>query len=808
MKIFDHKINLLTAAVAAIVGMGLSSCNIDDADDIKLVELGGTVKEYIFEAESGIQELDILSNGPFHIEKTDKDASWLTLDKMSGNGDCTVKAICNFNEEFKRRTEIVLCSDVDERRDTIVIKQKGMVEAMLSTENTSIILAGSGGTTEETINTNVPFAYMTIEKTFAEGTDTTWLKDFTIRDSDSEERTLSISADPNPDDTNPRTVSVLVSFTDGWGDEVEVSLNIVQRNSKEGIGKEISLQELKDTYAVGKEITEFVIIDGIVVSDKDSGNAGENEQVTTSSIDYNGAKTTVYLESYDGTLGVCLMTDTPEDNVFKQYDHVQILLNGAVAELKTEPDRIVVKNISKNMIVSQVTGSKTDVPVKEKFFNELTDDDLYTYVTLKDVEIPVRKGALAPINEGYAISTGANRLSKYPLLLRDVNGDAFYMFTNTVCVYRSDGSRLPYGSGKISGVIVHERFSRFEWRNGADPAEMDEDETLGNIGRYQLRHQSRTDVWGQMKDSVEDSFSALLTEYRFWNPDTENEVCLPTYGTNGWFTHTYQTKYSGSESKNYTQATYRQHFWGAGTYEYLGPIGNSTQYMFGANYYNKNGLGIIIDPEKEHYSSLLTDLVSTNSDGTIEWCGPNAKSTAATGTNGINGGSSAKGKANVSGSCFTAFGTHFWWDYDSGRPYGWLLNFSTEGIVSDHISLQISVLNTQQTWYSPRYWKAEYSVETDSQAAKDDSKWHLIGEYTVPDVSVWSNTLYSSIVAYKGINFELPQEILGQPNVYIRLCPTSDLCSSGADYADAVLKDQTKDAHASSIEYIAIRYNK
>ena len=118
-------------------------------------------------------------------------------------------------------------------------------------------------------------------------------------------------------------------------------------------------------------------------------------------------------------------------------------------------------------------------------------------------------------------------------------------------------------------------------------------------------------------------------------------------------------------------------------------------------------------------------------------------------------------------------------------------------------------MNTQQNWYSPRFWKAEWSF-VDSMAAKDDNQWHLIGEYTIPDVSVWANTLYSSLVGYKTLDWELPQDILGQANVYIRLVPTSDLCSDGADYANAHLRDHPagEAAHASSIEYIAIRYNK
>ena len=91
----------------------------------------------------------------------------------------------------------------------------------------------------------------------------------------------------------------------------------------------------------------------------------------------------------------------------------------------------------------------------------------------------------------------------------------------------------------------------------------------------------------------------------------------------------------------------------------------------------------------------------------------------------------------------------------------------------------------------------------------DASSWKLVGEYTVPDISVWANTLYSSIVGYKSIDFKLPLEMLGKENVYVRLIPVSDLCSSGAEYADAVVgTDVNGDMHASAIEYIAVRYNK
>lgn len=812
--------------IAAVSGL-LGGCAFLDAEDIALVKLGALEKEYVVEAEANTFDIEVYTNGSYHIERMNE-SEWLTLSPGDAvDGKAKITATCDFNENFKRKAGIVLCSDVDSRRDTLFIKQKALIDAMIQFGNSSIIVAGAGGENRSAIKTNIPFSEITVEKDYvSESAD--WITDITITDGESEDRELVINFDANPAEEIPRSAIVSLSFTDGWDETVSVEFNLLQKTAKETLGRNITFEEFRQNYAMNKKIEDYIILEGIVVSNTGNRNAGENPQNTTSSIDYTVSEKTVYLESYDGMYGISMLTVSEEDNIFQQYDHVQVLVQGATGILKENPDRYEIEGVTKAMVISKVAGSASDVPVKEKYIGDLTDDDIYTYVTLKDVEFPVRKGSITPVNEGYSVGTNAHRISKYPLLVRDINGDHLYMMTNTNCAYRSDGTRLPYGSGKISGVVVHERFSRFEWRNGADPAEMDEDPTLGYIGRYQIRHQTKDDIWKQMNNSVEDSFSALLTEYRYWNPDVENGVQKPTYGTNGWLTHTYQEKYSGSASKEYLQSTYNQHMWGGGTYEYLGPIGNNAGYLFGANYGNKNGIGIVIDPAKESYNSLMSDLVSRNPDGTIEWCGPYAENQyAASGAGGwpgndniptnsqqinYSGSTSMRGKGNVSGSCFTSFANHFWWDDDTDRPYAWLINFSTEGISTSHISMQISVMNTQQSFYSPRYWCAEWAL-TDSQSPEDDSKWNMIGEYTVPDVSVWSNTLYSSIVAYKSINFDLPQEILGHPDVYIRLRPVNDICSDGSDYANAHLSDSKSGAalaseHASNLEYFAIRYNK
>ena len=802
------KRNIFRAFSASVVFLTALSCSLDETADIKLVELGTPLEDNvcIIEAEGGEYELEIYSNGSYHIEMLDQ-SSWLTLSAMKGNGDGTLTLTSTGNDEFKRMTSFALCSDVDERRDTVYVKQKGKIEANLSMGNTSMVVPGAGGESKASLSTNIPFEYFKVNVDYNDPENVGWLDPEKVSMAgDGQDRTLSIWTDPNPDDVSVRTASLNLSFVDGWGDKVALELIVMQKNSNEGLGVLKSFAEIRSTYPNGGEVTEDYILEGIVVSNTEGGNAGENEQISASAIDYTVSQRTVYVQSLDGKYGFSLLTETEEDNIFKQFNKVRVLLKGTEIYLFDNPAKYYqIKGVKKSMVASNVKAAESEIVVKQKHFNELTDDDIFTYVTLKDVEFPVRKGSICPINEGYSIAGKSDRIAKFPLLVRDINGDSFYMYTNTVCTYRNDGTRVPQGSGNISGVIVHERFSRFEWKNGMDLLDMETDPELGNIGRYQIRHQTKSDIYDQMQMDFKDSFSELLVEYRYWNPDIENGVQRPTYGDNGWFTHTYQKKYTGTEAKEYTEEVYKQHMSAEVCFSYLGPIGLAGT-MFGANTGNVNGLGIVLDSDKDRYNPEMSEWVG-EFNGTRQWLAPETSMADAEIPMRVANAGSGAGKGWCSSDCYCAFRSLKWWDFDQNRGYAWMLNFSTKG-VSSKLSMQISVLNSSQRFHSPRYWKAEWS-EVDSMDPSKDAQWHPIGEYTVPDISQWTGTLFSSVVGYKAINMDLPAELLGKDNVYIRLMPVNDLCSSGGDYTDTfITDDEDGDKHASSIDYIAIRYNK
>ena len=253
--------NIIPQSLALISVLALTvACRYDDATPVNLVELGATQKEYIIDEDGGSVKIAVYSNGAYHIDSLDE-SPWLSLDRTSGEGDDSLKVTATMNEEFKRMSRIVLCSNVDSRRDTISIKQKGALTAALTKENTSIVLPGAGGTVTESVSTNVPFSYMNVDIEYPEGAPSGWVSSVNIDDTPLTDgsHALSISADANPDATVPRTATINLSYTDGWGDNVSVLLNLVQRNAKEGIGVEVSFADLMGTYATGKPIEDYII---------------------------------------------------------------------------------------------------------------------------------------------------------------------------------------------------------------------------------------------------------------------------------------------------------------------------------------------------------------------------------------------------------------------------------------------------------------------------------------------------------------------------------------------------------------------
>ena len=634
--------------IPAFVLVGLLlffSCEKNYFDVFPPDELGAEKTSYEVESEGDSLTVVFLSNkkGTISLQNKD-DESWVKLGSDSFESDDTLSVLVLNNPGFKRRADIVFRTDT--REEKVALLQKGAIDDSLYFSATSVVAYnGAVEPTSVAARINVPVSSVSIELRFS-GSDE-WIYDCQLTDS-----LFSFKTKDNPDRNYKRRAVIALSYVDGWKDVVEYTLTVTQPKSDNSTGTVLSASDLRGLATVaGYVLPEDTLLEGYIVSTTEGGNAGDavvsDYLLQKGTIDYSLTACTSYLVSLDGKYGFRLIATEESENNFARYSSVRLDIGGAIIKKTSgEPVCYTLEEVRSSNLLSSYDGTDT-MPRKEKSITELTDDDINTLVTIKDCEIAMRKGPFTPINEGYSSTFGYNRIAKYPILIRDKKGGSMYMFTNITCPYRRDGETLPYGSGNITGVVVHEIYKSFE-RNG-------------NIGRYQLRHLTREDI--DLKPDFADNYSALITEFRYAKfPDESQTTKLPnailaTKG-NGELCHTYGTIGNSAAS-----------------YFYIGQCGSKYKYKC------EEGAGIELD-EGGIYQPWVGYEDSQNTDGK-GWFASNMK---------------------------LSWSNKYWWDDSNERGYCWLVNFSTKGITSDMVSMQFAMYNNSQNARSPRYWKAQYSL--------------------------------------------------------------------------------------------------
>ena len=638
-----NKYALLILGVLAAV-----SCDKSFHEIYTPVELGATQNELYVAAEGEEVEVIIYANSEGNVKVLGDAANWVTLSTATFNSDFTLKITAAANSGFRRRADVVLESDI--RKDTVSLYQYGAIEEKCNILAHSMIVYNDDQVNSFETDINVPFSQ--IKTAIAYSTADEWLKEATLT-----EKAFTFKALKNTDALNTRSAYVSFQYKNGWNEVENHMVTIVQAKSDNKFGTFFSAEQLRDVATVdGYTLPEDAIVEGYIVSDRENGQAGDLQVLDykqgTGVINTDENETTAYLMSLDGKYGFKVVTQYDYDNEFKRFDKIAVKAGGAVvSKTQDEPVRYTITGLSSvNILASADPGA--NFPKKEMSITELTDNDIYTYVTLKDCEIPMRKGPFTPINEGYTTVNTYNRCAKYPVLIRDIKGGSMYMYFNMTCPYRRNGEVMPYGSGNISGVIVHELYKSFE--------------KDGKIGRYQIRHFHREDI--DLAADFKDSFSELITEFRYVkNPgefeETEFENAILATAGNGEMCHTY------GAVGNYSP-----------TYMYLGPANNkNNQYQ--------NGAGIIL----EDGTSYLP-------------------------VEGREKDQNTEGKCDFSSNLMLSWSNKYWWDSDAGKGYSWLVSFSTKGISSEKVSMQFAMYNNSQNARSPRYWKAEYSLTTSDAA--------------------------------------------------------------------------------------------
>ncbi|MGL4293661.1 MAG: DUF5689 domain-containing protein [Bacteroidales bacterium] len=676
------------------------SCS-EDENDI----LGGgknDAKSIYVNTESGIARFAVKSNGEWSISSDKNSSKWASLDVTTGNGDAEVTVSYKENNSFARMGTFIIKLAKEAVADTIYLKQYG-TKAILEFINTETSIPSLGKSAVFDINTNLPASYrsrVSLDAIDEKGEAISWIEDLAITD---DMRSVSFKVAPNQGE-EARKARIRLGFTNGWSDE-QYSYLFVSQGVAGGTAdtRVVSFDELRSLVqapAGSVKIKDNISLEGIVISDAGNPNVAENPMLTNTTIDYNVNDKTAYLQSQDGRYGVAVLADSKEDNLMHRYDRVALWLKDVVLEKKENPERYLITGITQKNYIRVEKGDASGVAAKERYISQLTDEDLYTFVTLKSCELPVRKGSFTPINEGYGVVYSASKVDKYPLLMRDIQGNQIFLMTNIGCTYRRDGNSLPKGSGDISGVLVHETYSRFE--------------KDGNIGKYQLRHLTREDIAIPMDENQ--SFSQIIAQWDKFN--RQNNVMMAT-GGNGKISH--------------TSAGYQGTGYASMDFSMLGPItGNSSEDNKGVNSSSQN----------------LT------------------------------------------------FANSFWWNDSKNTGESWVIEFSTKGITTDQLSLQLATFNNAIG--APRYWTVEWSAHGEPAQA-----WTKVADYTVPDIVSWDNTLLNQLSGWKNMNFGLPLEMLNHEKVYLRLRVSANKAGTATTYDSGVIKSA-----ANTLSYVSIRYNK
>ena len=353
----------------------------------------------------GSTRISVYSDSAWTAE-LENDIDWATISNTSGNGNGYILFNYKTNRDAIRRAFVLVHSKGETKR--IMIVQKGDdIVFRFRAEDGDMIIEKEATTYYLALDANISndlYQHVVLDKVQYDGEEG-WISDVKM---EGEQLALNVAAN---DTEKERSARLGITFTDPHTKLVygPSYVNITQTTTS---SIEITWEALLARYEAatdrnsdgswtitteGEEEANGIKISGVSVSFPENTNAAMNAQSSWSGSSFAVTDTynndaTNYFVSKDGAYSMLLRMDTAKDNILAQYSKAQIRVNGA--KLRTLGEgRYMLADIRSRNIVSIVTGSEQDVPAVERTISELSSNDYYRIVTLKDVELVYNKGA-------------------------------------------------------------------------------------------------------------------------------------------------------------------------------------------------------------------------------------------------------------------------------------------------------------------------------------------------------------------------------------------------------------------------------
>ena len=243
--------------------------------------------------------------------------------------------------------------------------------------------------------------------------------------------------------------------------------------------RQYSFEELRAVLpSAGEQAFEGDFFEGVIVADAGQKNMETNPMTSATSYDDNESAITNYVQSLDGKYGMRLKFATAADNTLKKGDKVKISLAGATLVREDNPVRYTLRGVSANSVTVE---ENVQLAARQKTISELTDEDVYTWTTLKDVEIAFSYGSYNNIRTSWLgfDAKVANRQNLDYRILMDSSHSTINMLVNSDVEWYMTDNGVPQGSGDISGVIVSTTTSYHD---------------ANLLGKYQIRPLELSDI--------------------------------------------------------------------------------------------------------------------------------------------------------------------------------------------------------------------------------------------------------------------------------------------------------------------------
>ena len=164
----------------------------------------------------------------------------------------------------------------------------------------------------------------------------------------------------------------------------------------------VSFGEIRSSGVSGRPVALSGNLEAVVTSDWRSTNTETGENISDCIVNVGASLQTAYIQNLEGTLGFRVKFKSIYGNRLEKGSKVSVDLTGCTLLKEDNPERYTITGVDPRAVT--VLSSENHLNHRKKHIADLTDEDVYTYVTLEGIEFRKKEGgksfvSVTPVSE-------------------------------------------------------------------------------------------------------------------------------------------------------------------------------------------------------------------------------------------------------------------------------------------------------------------------------------------------------------------------------------------------------------------------